>query len=231
MSDTSEQILARLDEVVRERQIRAADPALALKVRALKSFQHRRFAWTYSDLLAQPRYGAAARFFLDELYGPTDFTQRDQQFGRMVPALTKLFSKELVGTVSLLGELHAMSEKLDTRMGCSLSSDCVDPRRYMQAWCEVGQPDLREHQIELTVCVGRALERHTRSRLLRTALHTMRRPARMAGLGELQSFLEGGFDTFKDMPDPEWFLEEVGRRERKLARQLFAKDYSDLEGM
>jgi hypothetical protein len=231
MDDPAVLIFSRLEQVARERQSRAASPDLADKVQALKSFQHRRFAHTYADLLAGPRYRDAARFFLNELYGPADFTRRDQQFERVVPALVKLFSKELVSTVSTLTELHALSERLDTCMGHSLSRAHVNPRIYMLAWCEVGRPDLRERQIELTVSVGRALERYTRSRVLRATLHAMRRPAKIAGLGELQRFLEAGFDTFGRIDDSNWFLEEVRRRERKLAQQLFEMDCSDIEGV
>lgn len=231
MGDEAELIFFCLEQVAEERRARAADPDLAGRVQALKAFQHRRFAYTYADLLAAPQFGAAARFFLDELYGPVDFTRRDQQFKRVVPTLTKLFSAELVKTVSTLAELHALSERLDTSMGRIVSRLPVDPRAYATAWRQVGQPILRERQIALTVTVGRALERHTRSRLLRAALHAMRRPAGAAGLGDLQHFLEVGFDTFKDIDDPEWFLEEVGRRERKLASELFAMDLSAIEGI
>jgi hypothetical protein len=231
MADAAELIFFWLEQVAEERRARAADPELARRVQALKAFQHGRFAHTYSDLLAAPEFGAAARFFLDELYGPVDFTRRDQQFKRVVPTLTRLFSGELVKTVSALAELHALSERLDTSMGRVLWRLPIDPRGYATAWREVGQPILRERQIALTVAVGRALERHTRSRLLRAALHAMRRPAGAAGLGDLQRFLEVGFDTFKDIDDPEWFLEEVGRRERKLASELFAMDFSAIEGV
>ena len=58
---------------------RAALPGLLEKVIAVKTFQQRRFSHTYADLLLSARYGAASRYFLDELYGPNDFTTRDVQ--------------------------------------------------------------------------------------------------------------------------------------------------------
>ena len=66
-------ILAHLQALEAERRRRAADTTLNQKVVAVKAFQQRRFSLTYADLLASPRYGAAARFFLEELYGPNDF--------------------------------------------------------------------------------------------------------------------------------------------------------------
>ena len=207
--------------VEQERQRRLADPALAACVQALKHYQQRRFARTYADLLGSPRYAAAARFFLDELYGPGDFSSRDAQFARVVPALVRLFPEQVVQTVSHLAELHALSERLDGEMGRELLGAPLVALRYVQAWQAVGQPDRRQQQIELTLAVGASLDHLTRKPLLRQALRMMRGPAAAAGLAELQHFLEQGFDTFKAMQGAGDFLGTVREREQALAAALF----------
>ncbi|MBK9135088.1 MAG: hypothetical protein IPM15_12340 [Betaproteobacteria bacterium] len=234
MSD-ADAILASLAEVARERQRRAADPALGERVRALKQHQQQRLRGTHADLLASPRYRQSALFFLEELYGPADFVQRDAQFARVVPAITRLFPREVVGTVLALAQLHALSERLDTEMALAALDlpDAPDTQRapnppvldaaaYGRAWRAVGQPAERERQIALTTQIGRALDRHTRSRLLRASLHMMRAPARAAGLEALQHFLESGFDAFGSMGGAEEFLRTIADRERRLAAALFA---------
>lgn len=217
-------VLASLAEVERERQRRAADPALARRVRAVKHFQQRRLAATYADLAAMPRYRQATAFFLDELYGPEDFARRDAQFARVVPGL-KLFPEEVGRTIAALGQLHALSERLDSQMGAAAGTEAdggeIDAAAYGRAWRVVGQPDERERQIALLMQVGQALDRHTRSRLLRASLHMMRAPARAAGLDALQHFLEAGFDAFGAMGGAKEFLGFIGTRERKLATALF----------
>jgi len=80
-------ILGYLARVQAERVRRAESPAWRDMVEALKTYQQHRFAQTYADLLNHPRYAQAAQFFLGELYGPGDFTRRDAQFARVVPAL------------------------------------------------------------------------------------------------------------------------------------------------
>ena len=117
-------ILGHLDVVAAERRARVADAALAGRVREVKRFQHVRFEQTYADLLAQPRYAKAARFFLEELYGPADFTARDNQFARVVPALVRLFPHEIVCTVASLADLHALSVLAD-RTATAFKSRCV----------------------------------------------------------------------------------------------------------
>ncbi|HET9976087.1 MAG TPA: hypothetical protein VFQ20_01510 [Burkholderiaceae bacterium] len=220
-------ILTHLAGVEAERAARAADPDFAARVNAIKAYQQRRFAHAYADLLAHPRYAGAARFFLDELYGPADFTQRDAQFARIVPALVRLFPAEVIDSVLTLAQLHALSEGLDSAMARALAAPRVDAPAYVLAWQRCGQPAQRETQIALILRVGADLDRLTHNRVLRHSLRLMRAPARAAGLAALQSFLESGFDTFRAMGGADEFLRDIGRRERALAAALFAIDARD----
>ena len=229
MNDLSaESLLAQLRAVEAERARRAANPELEARVLALKTYQQRRFAATYADLLSNPRYEAATRFFLHELYGPGDYRQRDAQFARVIPTLTRLFPEEVVETVARLARLHALSERLDTRMAEHLLSTDITARDYAIAWRECGEPASRQQQVELTMAVGESLDRLTRKPLLRQTLKLMRGPAQMAGLGALQNFLETGFDTFRAMRGAGEFLSTVRQREDTLARGLFQSDASVL---
>jgi len=221
MADIATRILQSLAAVDAERRQREAVPALAGAVAALKTYQQQRFARTHASMLAHPRLGRAARFFLEELYGPQDFTQRDAQFSRIVPALVRLFPADTVATVESLAAVHALSERLDTAMAMHL--DGAPPARasYVRAWQATGEAAARARQIELVMRIGEALDRHTRSFVLRASLKAMRGPARAAGMGALQSFLEAGFDAFGAMGGAREFLAAIEARETALAQRLF----------
>lgn len=219
-------ILADLGRVAAERVVRAATPGLAIKVDAIKRYQQRRFALSYGALLASERYGPAASFFLDELYGPQDFSQRDAQFAKVVPSMVRLFPKSVLDTVACLAGLHALSERLDTAMGVASPSPEVDAKAYVLAWQRCGEPDARRRQIVMTGDLGRSLDSLTRKPVLRSSLRILRGPAKTAGLGELQRLLERGFDAFGAMRGAQEFLGIVDREERRLADGLFAADPS-----
>ena len=225
LNEAGEFILKCLNEVAAERRRRADDLALGERVGAIKQFQHARFARTYADLLADPRYGDAARFFLADLYGPEDYSERDVQFARVVPALLKLFPREIISTVSDLAALHALSERLDTAMALVVAdgrvNGQVNGQDYARAWRVVGEPLSRERQVALMVSIGTALDRHTRNMLMRHSLRLMRAPAHAAGLAALQRFLETGFDTFRTLRGAEDFLAIIAQRERALSIRLF----------
>jgi hypothetical protein len=216
-----ERILGHLAQVAAERARRGSDAEHAERVAAIKRFQHARFEATYRDMLESPRYSNAARFFLEDLYGPHDFSQRDGEFARIVPALVRLFPREIVSTVESLAALHQLSEFLDGRMADSLSGLPVTGAGYGEAWRAVGRPADRERQVDLMLSVGRALDRYTRKPLLRQTLRLMRGPAQAAGLAALQRFLERGFDTFAQMRGAGAFLELIAVRESALAAKLF----------
>ena len=227
MPPAADQILRGLQAVAAERAARAADAALAASCDAVKRYQHGRFGLSYADLMAQRRYARAAEFFLTDLYGPADFSDRDDQFARIVPALVRLFPGHIVETVAELAELHALSERLDSamarqRLAGGLASQAVTGADYGRWWRAVGEPAGRERQIALMVSVGQALDRYTRNLLLRQSLRLMRGPAAAAGLGALQGFLERGFDTFREMAGAQVFLDTIASRERQLAAALFA---------
>jgi hypothetical protein len=224
MNEDGKQILRYLAEVAAERNLRAGDTGLARRVAELKRFQHTRFAQTYNDLSANPGNAAAVAFFLDELYGPHDFSQRDGQFARIVPALVRLFPADIVKTVRVLAELHALSEKLDTCMAKHFELLPLDMPAYKVAWQRTGLADDRDRQIQLMLEVGQGLWGYTKNPLIRHSLRLMRGPAQAAGLGSLQRFLESGFETFKGLPDPASFLHLIAQRERALATSLFNDD-------
>jgi hypothetical protein len=220
--DAGTAILEHLACVRAERAARASDAGLAARTSALKSYQHRRFEMSYRDLLEHPRYAAASRFFLQEIYGPSDFTCRDEQFARIVPALLRLFPKSVVVTVEALLELHALSEQLDTRMARCLTVATIDSIAYARAWQICSNAPGREQQIRLILEVGQSLDQLTRNPVLSQGLRLMRGPAHLAGMAALQAFLESGFDAFRHMQGASEFLDEVGRRERELAALLFS---------
>jgi hypothetical protein len=219
-------ILESLRAVAHERSLRSSDAEFGASCQAVKRCQHLRFSEAYADVLAQPRWSAAARFFLDDLYGPGDFSRRDAEFARVVPSLVRLFPDPIVGTVRTLGELHALSERMDSAMARACGpigpDSALSGARYAAAWCAVGQPEARERQIDLMLTVGQALDRYTRNPLLRHSLRLMRGPAQMAGLAALQCFLETGFDTFGAMRGAAPFLALIAERERELAGRLFS---------
>lgn len=222
------------DAVAAVSRLRAAmdgDALLRQAVRDVKKFQSRRFAGLYADLLQSSSYAAGASFFLEELYGDRDYARRDEQFARIAGAIGKFFPPQVADTAAALARLHALTEDLDVQMArvwLTQPSDVGEVRRYALAWRELGRPEERAQQLASVLSVGQELSRLTRTPGLRTMLKLMRAPAMAGGLGDLQRFLENGFDTFAGMSRrrgaAEHFLSTLEERERGLMLVLYGDD-------
>jgi hypothetical protein len=209
------------------------EPALAAAVASVKRFQARRFAGSYSDLLASRDYAAAARFFLDELYSDKDYAERDAQFARIAGAIERFFPADVAATSVALAQLHALTEDLDQAVArhwlSTQTAQDGEPARYVHAWRAVGRQGDRLSQLATVLEIGREMARLTRTPGLRLMLKMMRGPAAAAGLSSLQRFLEIGFDTFAAMArrpgGAERFLEIIEQRESELIRMLFDAEF------
>jgi hypothetical protein len=197
---------------------------------AVKQFQSAHFRESYADLLADRSMGAAARFFLEELYGGQDYAERDRQFARIASSIERLFPQSVVHTATLLARLHALSEQLDMRMAEHLIEDegasryALDLASYRRVWQIVGERGARREQLQAITDLGRSLQAHTRVPGLRLALRMMRGPAVAAGLSNLQRVLESGFDTFATLGrlgQVEQFLGLIHEREAAWIERLF----------
>lgn len=213
-----------LTEAAALRRTGQADPLRATRRQRLREFQSARLAATHADLLAHPRYQQAARFFLSDLYSPKDLSARDAEVERVLPIMTNVLPLSGLRALGLAAELDALSERFDTAMTEALGARLDSPLRqadYAGAWRQVGDRAGRMHQIALIRATGDMLDGIAHKPGLRTLLKTMRKPAQLAGLGELQGFLERGFDAFRSMRRADEFLDLVIEREQRLADALF----------
>lgn len=211
----------QLAAVKAERALAKADPATLAARTALKRWQSRRLSATHADLLASDDTGPAALFFLDELYGFKDATQRDIDVGRIVPTLERLMTYDALHTITQAIMLDALSEALDAAMAQRLGEHFGEAE-YLQAFREVTTPESRGRQVELVRSMGLSLARLVRIPLLSMTLRVMAGPARLAGLQGLHDFLLRGFTTFKKMREPVPFIDTIVAREAEIIGNIFA---------
>ncbi len=230
--DAVERLTVQLDLAAHLRSTAGDEPALEAARQRLRAWQAVRLARTHADLLTSPRMGPAAAFFLADLYGAKDLSRLDADVRRVVPTMKRLLPTSGLETVADAIELEALSEELDLAMAAALGPDAttIDARAYGGAYRKVGRRPDRERQIDLIEHLGRSLDQLVHHPLIGTALAMMRRPARLAGLGELQDFLQRGFEAFRTMGGAGEFLELIVTRERRVLEALFAGDDSLLDG-
>jgi hypothetical protein len=220
-SRLSDALRANLERL---KALRAGGPSTDPRLASVKQWQAARLARTYADLAAQPRYRAATAFFLDDLYGPKDFSARDAALLKIVPVMTRVLPAKAVETAALSVELEALTEELDHRLAAALRDARIDERSYADAYRRSTTPAERRQQISLMLEAGRRLDTLVRWPFVSRTLKLMRTPARLAGLDDLQDFLERGFHAFEAMGGAAEFLATVEQRENELLNRLFSGD-------
>ena len=215
-----EKLAQQLKLVAAERQAAKREPALLAARRALKRYQSARLGETHADLLANPNTHDAALFFVEELYGAHDLSQRDVDLERIIPTLQKMLSYESLHTITEAIVLDALSERLDTAMARVLGTE-LSEGMYVAAYRTATTRQDREHQLDLVQELGDSLCQLVKIPLLAVTLTIMNAPARLAGLGDLHQFLDRGFCTFKQMREPGKFVATIVGRERQVLARIY----------
>lgn len=195
------------------------------ELEVLQGWQRQRLARSYEDLFRQDRYAAAGNFFLTELYGGLHFRERDQEMERVVPVMVRLLRDDMLLALAEAFELQSLSLDFDIDMTRVLQQSGwkeLNTERYCTIYQACGRASEREKQIKLIHQLGLQLNELVHHRLILLLIRTVRGPARAAGFGLLQSFLEEGLFAFRAMGDGTEFVETIWRRENKSMRRLLA---------
>ena len=193
----------------------------------LQDWQRRRLSNSYHDLISQERYRAAGDFFLAELYGGLNFRERDQQMERVLPVMVRMLREDMLLALAEAFELQSLSLSLDMDMTLALQDSGwkeLNVDRYGEIYRKCGRQLERRRQIELIRHLGLELNELVHHRLVMFLIRTLRRPARAAGFGLLQSFLEQGLRAFQIMGDGTEFIETIWSNEDRISQRLFAAE-------
>ena len=184
----------------------------------LRDWQSRRLAATYADLLANPRYTRACRFFLDDVYAAKDFRQRDEEIRQLYENISHFLPDillRLVKTVILLNDVtQALDEQLWSVMQNELGiTDTITMDLYMAGYRLCDNYDERVYQIELIDQVGHMVDVTTKIPMIATTLKIVRAPVSRAGWGDLHDWITRGFTAFQHMHGAKEFLATIHDRE------------------
>jgi hypothetical protein len=192
----------------------------------LRAFQSRRLAATHADLLKSRDYGPSCQFFLTDIYAPRDFSQRDQDIETLYELMHRFLPEFLLTLVRQTIEMNNLTNMLDQALLEALvddlgMTDTLTAEQYAEAYRICDNYDERAYQIHLVREVGRKVELGMRLPLVGMTLRLARGPARRAGWNEVQEFLEKGYTAFKRMPDANYFIETLSRREMRILDNIF----------
>ncbi len=230
MPPESPDLLRALFDLQRSRDAqrqRAASISLDPKLAILRAFQSARLRRTYADFLADPHYCQACEFFLSDIYGVKDFSQRDLDFHRLYELLSRYLPASMLRTLKDSLDLNQMSHTLDLKLLEALvgqlgMKDEITAEMYSQAYRLCDNYEERQRQIARLVALVLEIGGATRLPLVGMTLRLARLPADRAGWDELYDFLWRGYRAFQPMKSVRRFALAIQDREMMILTNLMA---------
>jgi hypothetical protein len=223
------QLLRQLQASGEIRHVDVAPAGLEPRLALLRAWQSERLAKTYADLLADKRTRPAGEFFLSDIYGPRDFTQRDHDAERLHEILSRVVPAPMLQQLSDIIQLNRLTAALDQQLLAALFdqlgvTDTITAAQYAEGYRLCDNYPERVRQIDLIVTVLNEAAQGAHWPGAGVALKLAGVPARQAGWVELYEFLLRGYDAFKRIKDVKVFVATVEQRERRILAQIFSAE-------
>jgi hypothetical protein len=190
----------------------------------LQIFQSQRLRRDHADLAVEPQYRQIAEFFFEEMYGPHDFSLRDeqahrlQQFVHLAPALA-------VRDVQDVLELLELTNHLDDAVAAQLSALEApldfDEIMYERAYQRGDNYGDRMRQIELSRNALYSVYRMARKPLIGAVLQRTQGLAQAVGMSDIHRFLRLGHQAILPVRDIHRFVETILLREQDRLDRIY----------
>ena len=191
---------------------------------ALQRFQSNRLRRDHADLAAEPQYRDIGEFFFEEMYGPRDFSARDEQ-ARRLHQFVHLVPGIAVGDVQKVLELLELSNRLDDglvevllELGAPIN---FDEQIYERAYRLADNYAERVQQIDLARDSLYNVYRMARRPFVGLALDRIQGLAQRVGMADIHRFLRLGFAAIQPVRDIHRFVETVMLREQDRLDRIY----------
>jgi hypothetical protein len=194
---------------------------------ALQHFQSERLRHDHADLAAEPQYQAIGEFFFDEMYGPRDYTSRDdqarrlRQFVHVVPGLT---FRDVEPALQLLELTHRLDEEVVLQLTALQAPLDFNTLLYQQAYRLADNYRERVFQIDLVRTALYNVFRTAQKPLMKIALDRTEQLAQMVGMAEIHRFLLHGYNAIQPVQDIYRFVETISVREKDRLDRIYEVD-------
>lgn len=221
MNNTLQNIIQDLEETGQMHAL-ITQENLTENIRKLQTWQTKRLLITHNDLWESKRFKPAMNFFVEEIYGPKDFSDRDNELARVVPKMAKILPDKALVSLQAALRLNCLSLELDIALVQELDNKALNRVSYFDCYRQSSQQSKREEQIQLIENLGLDLAQVVKISGISAILMLSRKPAKAAGVKSLHEFLEKGFKSFKKLGEVHDFIDPIVTKERELMQALFA---------
>lgn len=186
----------------------------------------------FSDLYEQEGYAQAIGFVMSDLAG-IGISNRDRDLERAQRLITTLLPTSALKTLAAAAEMNVRTLEINIAIcRCLLVEnelpDTITEYDYCVACRKASSLAKCVELVHLVTGLGRTLKTLVRIPVIGLTLRGTRGAAHAAGFGALQAFLEGGYYTFRQIPDIDHFLAEIETRMSEVFVRIYTEPLEQL---
>ena len=190
----------------------------------LQIFQSQRLRRDHADLAVEPQYRQIAEFFFEEMYGPRDFSSRDEQARRLhqyVHLAPGLAARDVHDVLQLLELTNQLDDAIAAQLSALETPLDFDEITYERAYKLCDNYGDRMRQIELSRNALYNVYRMARKPLIGAVLQRTQGLAQTVGMTDIHRFLRLGYQAILPVRDIHRFVETILLREQDRLDRIY----------
>jgi len=195
--------------------------------RNLQALQSQRLRRDHADLAEESQYRQIAEFFFQEMYGPSDFSSRDQQARRLhqyVHLVPGLAARDVQDVLDLLELTNQLDDAVVAQLIALEAPLDFDEGTYERAYQLCDNYKARVRQIELSRSSLYNVHHMARKPLIGAVLQRTHSLAQTVGMADIHRFLRLGYQAIQPVQDIYRFVETVVLREQNRLDRIYQID-------
>ncbi|KAA8733728.1 hypothetical protein F4V57_06645 [Acinetobacter qingfengensis] len=200
------------------------DPILAKRFIQVQNWQKQRVQYTHQALFNTKQHRLISHYFLNRLYGASDFDQLAFQLRRIANhahLVEKIIPANALKTGDAAIELAYLSLRLDEDIAQYLLKHFpadyeLNDEIMRQAYLQCDQYSLRCQQMALLDTLGEKLDLYLRSRIVKTAFKLSKGMAYRYKVDPIYEFINEGFQAMEPLQSAKIFIQGFTQKERQI---------------
>lgn len=224
--------LAALDQLLEQyKQLSYhSDPVLKHRLHEAQNWLKNRIQKTHQDLFNEPKHLLMAHYFINRLYGGTEFDDLALQIERLLKyahKAEKIIPENAIKTGLKSVGLAVLAMELDEQVAKQLLKDypvdkIIDDEMMRLTLIKVDQADARRQQLDMLDELGISLDKYMRSFIMHTAFKMCKGTASKYKFELMYDFIGEGFIAMKPMKSAATFIAAFTEKERVIIENVHA---------
>lgn len=231
--------LARLDELLEQYyQLKYhTQPEILSRLQDVQSWQKARMQRSHHQHFSEKNNQLMAEYFLNRLYGGSDFDALAEQITRLMKyahKAEKMIPENALKTGTSGVELAILAVQLDEQVAIQLLEDYpanvpLTDEMMRVTYLKLDQGEARLKQLALLDQLGVSLDKYMRSFVVYTAFKMCKGAANKYHFQVMYEFMQDGFQAMKPLKSAEKFVHDFTAIERGIIDKVHSGDLTPFQ--